>query len=1016
MLRIFYCTFLAAIPLIGFSQKSIDTELEASIDSLLLRGDHFRKVERDVKSAIKIYNQAFDLSLQNFGSESLEFAHSSYRMGLGYNKIEPLKSLYHFDLASKAFKKLGDSYLDFRIKSLYNCGFLSFNDSNFEQSLAYVLEVIDLKKDVSGVQNKAMKICYDILIAQNKYDDCLELFESKKQYNVFRQNFDFNIHYATLLNNINKYDEANFHASLIEKHFLNVDGFQKFYRYRRLSTLFKALNKYSKAEYYFLECEELSDDLEFDSRSKLASLARHKINYANYCFRTGSFKKSEKIFLELINSSLAKYFSSEINMALYENLSVLYVHLGATEKARYYLNEFYKGKNGKLVGKETMAYWANIATVYSMEQSYEAAKNALQNAIDYSVNLANRDNKMDIRLFSSMAEICLKLNQSEESRKYIDKAIHILGESSNQSEVFAYTYKVLSDVLFNEKDITSAQLNLDLAFNSLGEKEAKNYAKVKPILKSYIKIFTSQEDYESAAKYCKDLAECSIEEITRQYSYLPSDSREKYLERIAYDEISTIQSYATLIGGQAMHDLQARLSLFIKGLQLKTNTDFNEFISESKDPFVIELQDTIDFLKSQTDLNQEELIQLYTLQRKLQEESSKRNIKSIKKQSDIKYVQNLLNRREAYIQFVQYTDLDQMEAMIGASIINSKGPVYFVPLCKKADIESQLQIDEILAGNYRGIKVTKVEQAQKLYEYIWSPLMPILAKKKDIYYSSTGVLNFLNLGVLKEQDQPVYKVFNLLMISSVASLDDRDKELTDKNNSGLLVGGVNYDSDNGRSNAYEPIWPYLSSSSLEVGQIELSLGSSFKLQKLDGFSASEKNFYKSLEGENAPRFLHLATHGHYQPQIKDEISDEFNSNAMFNSCLVFSGANNLGKDFQSYEKENDGIVSAAELADLNLRGTELVVLSSCNSGLGDFSSFEGMFGLARGLKLAGTKYVIMTLSPVVDDIQLVEFVKEFYAQWLLKGKDIPEAFNKTQEKMDLLFGTENQLTNFILYK
>ena len=152
----------------------------------------------------------------------------------------------------------------------------------------------------------------------------------------------------------------------------------------------------------------------------------------------------------------------------------------------------------------------------------------------------------------------------------------------------------------------------------------------------------------------------------------------------------------------------------------------------------------------------------------------------------------------------------------------------------------------------------------------------------------------------------------------------------------------------------------------------------------------------SVKAANAPRVLHLATHGFFledqewQDEGASHAARGFSApetsliprplpvgieNPLLRSGLVFAGANQMSRALP--EGEDDGIFTALEATGLNLQGTDLVVLSACETGVGETRRGEGVFGLRRAFQLAGARTVVMSLWSVPDE-ETATLMGDFY--------------------------------------
>jgi CHAT domain-containing protein len=120
-------------------------------------------------------------------------------------------------------------------------------------------------------------------------------------------------------------------------------------------------------------------------------------------------------------------------------------------------------------------------------------------------------------------------------------------------------------------------------------------------------------------------------------------------------------------------------------------------------------------------------------------------------------------------------------------------------------------------------------------------------------------------------------------------------------------------------------------------------------------------------------------------------------NPLFRSGLLFAGANAAWNGKFTEGQEEDGILTAFEVSNLYLPNTKLVVLSACETALGDIKGSEGVYGLQRAFKMAGVKNLVMSLWKVPDEATS-DFMQLFYKN-MFQGKPIDLSFYETQKQM-----------------
>lgn len=382
-------------------------------------------------------------------------------------------------------------------------------------------------------------------------------------------------------------------------------------------------------------------------------------------------------------------------------------------------------------------------------------------------------------------------------------------------------------------------------------------------------------------------------------------------------------------------------------------------------------------------------------------------------------VRDVLSDNDIAIEFYNIPivwGLDSIQTMDGepryCAVILKKGYVYphVIPLCKESQIEELEDFD--------------FYETDSLYNLIWKPLEEELRGVNNIYFAADRNLHKIGIEyALMPDAKRMDEYYSLYRVSSTRELVTFEKSHTPQY--AVLYGGLRYDVDKEKLVAESRGGQYHSTStSRATDMVNLRYGVYYLPGTLvevesiaNGFNgrcelvtdiAGTEESFKGLAGKSVS-LIHLATHGFFwsEEDTKErsyvsflnkpgQSKQSFEDRALLRSGLFFSGAN-IGLRGESLPDDvEDGILTAQELSNMNLGNVDMVVMSACQSGLGETSD-EGVFGLQRGFKLAGANSLMMSLWAVDDDATRL-LMTEFY-RYYLSGKSKMESLHLAQQTL-----------------
>jgi CHAT domain-containing protein len=284
---------------------------------------------------------------------------------------------------------------------------------------------------------------------------------------------------------------------------------------------------------------------------------------------------------------------------------------------------------------------------------------------------------------------------------------------------------------------------------------------------------------------------------------------------------------------------------------------------------------------------------------------------------------------------------------------------------------------------YRNAIIGKVPDEYS-YQEFWEPIQKDLGQVSTIYLSADGVYNQINLEAIPTPDgKYVLDNSNIVLVSNTKDLYlNKLKSRPKADNTASMFGNPTFYAANATGNIAS-----LPGTEREISQVDFLLKQ--KGWNTQGYVENTATEEK-IKNINSPKIFHVATHGFYKPSTDADQNNvtsneaQLAQNPLMRTGLLFRGAGDLlQKTDYNYNMEN-GILTAYEAMNLNLDRTDLVVLSACETGLGELQAGEGVYGLQRAFLVAGAKVLIMSMFKV-DDEATQKLMLKFYQKWLNSG-------------------------------
>lgn len=930
-------------------------------------------------------------------------ANSFFYLGDAYNQLGELKkALAYFEREKSILSSLGMAYISDYSNSLSNLAYLYLQDGNYTRAGQAADELLLTDRKLFSPQDDPF--IQSVLYISDIY---LQLDRLRDAENILSHAL-----------------KAQHSKSLNRGLLLN-----------KLGDLYSYTGQYSKASHALMEAVDLLAEGAGEESPEYISTA---INLGILYMNQGKYPQAEEIFdvaLSKVNRSETAYASVLNNQAL------VFQSLGQLDRAEKTLQEIKKTDSVE-VGTSHPDYavtLSNLALVYGDLGKFSEAELTLKKALDIQAQNQEGHTLSYARKLNNLAKIHQMAGSPEKSIPLLQNALTIFKRTMGRKSA----------------EYATATYNLGLAYwksgkGATGYKYLKTSAAIRAKVLGknhprYAESLLKMGEYQwykksviDARRSFGDVFENYYFQIDETFPVLTEEEKTRFYYtniRGAFDKFNSFAVSHQHEEPALLNDVYDYL-INTKGSIMLATEKVRRSIMTSGDSTLIgqfELwQASKEQIAKSYSLNQEnpQLDSLLTSSNHLEKEVARRSAdfagQFIREKTSWKEIQKSLKEGEAAVEVLRFKNYSP-EA--GGEFTEE---VRYAFLAVTSETKDQPAIILLGEGNHleskylryylNNIKYKLTDEHS--YRHYFEPLAEYLRKEKvsRVYLSPDGVYNLINVNSIQNPSSKQFLIdeFDIRFVTNTRELTETTIRRNDHQSS-VLIGFPKFNLDTTELHYHHPIKTTSRAGNLtrtwrggllrymrgEEGISQLP-GTQVEIDKIARlFGATSSVFTTDMASEsvtkkvNSPTILHIATHGYFLEDEKEDVKKSaapYMSSPLLNAGLMLAGAENFLKTGEPLnENGDDGILTAFEALNLNLDGTELVVLSACETALGDVKNGEGVYGLQRAFKLAGARNIVMSLWNV-DDQATQELMTTFYAE-MIRTNDQHQAFRTAQRQV-----------------
>ena len=727
------------------------------------------------------------------------------------------------------------------------------------------------------------------------------------------------------------------------------------------------------------------------------------------------------------------------------NLALLYESQGSFREAEPLYKKSILVLQG-LFGEdhlETIAMKNNLAFLYFMMNQYDQAAPAFEDVLTRWTRTLGEDHPFRLKALNNLGRVQLKSGALVEAEQTLLLALTLRQAKLGDDH---------PDVIRSLIDLGGAYLyqdRLDEAMVMLKDALARAEAVLGEQHPYTFEALNGLSDVYVAQNRLTAGVELKRRGFLRRSAFLDrvlwvtgENAREGYM-RLHRPEFMSYLQLLSEVGGPDSARLGLEASMHRKGLLLKITSEIQQIGRMTQNPALANLANELRVAR-------ESLAKL-TLSGPTAETAGRHPEALYALEQAVNELQGDLGRASAqYRTSIAQISVEALEAEIdeGKALVDFQsysteaGPHYVASVVARIDGELEYslvtyddaaEVDELI-GEYRETiqdpaadEIDFIEVGQMAYEAIWEPIANVTEGIEYVYLIPDGLLNILPFAALVDFDD-AYLVETVDFHFLTSGRDLLPSFLSLSEGPYMIVAGPDYDA----AEVADPKqYQQAAASRAAQGDTLRGAGNGLRglnflplpgaqkegeiiLEQVDAQNEARSVFSQGAAEEQViselteiPEILHIATHGFFlkadenlkKRLLKLQRGADLQvpppgDNPLLRAGLAFAGINKNAQFLGDIDTRNDGVLTALEVLDLKLSGTKLVVLSACETGLGEIHEGEGVYGLRRAFQEAGVSEVVNSLWEV-SDAGTQALMTEFY-QRILTGMPARQALRESQ--------------------